>query len=230
MIVRAAETVGFRSVSPREYEYTSIIPLGPLSGNSSAAGGRFSRSVGKNARRTLRAGHAVRPIVGLEYVERMNALVRETMARSGADVPKLNLASIVTKSTRHPTVFRLVGLFRDGHQSPEALMAFRWCGYSGTYAEDLLAASTRLSDSEGRVPMMHAIMLDVLDWASYLGAEYFDFGGVVSPSSAAAAAVTSITKFKQQFGGEITRVGTDLTFVAAPVRSSIGNVMSRVFS
>jgi hypothetical protein len=156
----------------------------------------------------------------------MDWLLRETMARTGASIPHVDLPSIVSVTANHPDAFRLVGLFRNGDDAPESLMAFRWCGCSGVYADDLLAASTRWSDEEGQVPMMHAIMLDVFEWATALGARSFDFGGVVLPDVSASAGALSITKFKQQFGGEIAHVGVDLRFDAAPVRSALGRTIS----
>lgn len=89
-------------------------------------------------------------------------------------------------------------------------MAFRWCGRAGRYAYDLLAASTRMNEETGQIPMMPAIMLEMFRWARGLGATLFDFGGVVVDGDPRQDVVAGITRFKTQFGGEVTHVGSDL--------------------
>jgi hypothetical protein len=223
-IVDAAERQGFVQTLPREYEHTLLVPLNGSHGETP----RFHRSVLKNARKTLRAGHQVQPISDERFVARLDELLVETMTRGGGRTPSIRMQEVVRRTREYPKNFRLVGLFRDGVYSPSSLMAFRWCGCAGDYADDLLAASTRWSDADGQVPMMHAIMLDILAWAELQGASVFDFGGVVLPDDPRAARLATISRFKELFFGRIERVGVDLNYVASPFLSAIGQAISRV--
>jgi hypothetical protein len=218
-----AAAAGFRIDAPREYARTRIVAL---AGEKEIADA-FHRSVMKNVRKTSRAGHTVVAITDEQFVPRMRQLLVETMQRTGADVPEVNLEALVRAARDSPTLFRLSGLFRDGLQEPAHLMAFRWCGNAGRYAEDLLAASTRFEDAEGQVPMMHAIMLDVFAWARHVGATQFDFGGVATPDSPNFATVGSIARFKQLFGGNEYDVGVDLVYVVRPKLSALATALSR---
>ena len=225
-VVSAAERQGFTRAIPREYEHTLLVPLAVGLGETP----RFHRSVLKNARKTLRAGHQIQPINDESFVARLDQLLEETMARGGGRVPSISTREVVRRTQENPQSFRLVGLFRDGVYTPSALMAFRWCGCAGDYADDLLAASTRWSDSDGQVPMMHAIMLDIFAWAETQGATVFDFGGVVLPDDPRAARLASISRFKELFFGRIEMVGVDLNYASRPILSAIGHAISRVAS
>jgi hypothetical protein len=214
---------GYVITAPREYARTRIVSLSDEAARTSG----FHRSVMKNVRKTLRAGHTVAAITDERFVPRMRSLLVETMQRTSANVPEVDLDGLVRAARAYPGQFRVSGLFRDGVQEPAHLMAFRWCGSAGSYAEDLLAASTRFEDKEGQVPMMHAIMLDVFEWARDGGARQFDFGGVVTPDSPRYATVGSIARFKQLFGGNEHEVGLDLVYVSRPTLSWFASALSR---
>ena len=194
-------------VAPLEYEHTLVLPLPD---NADEASAQFHRTVFKNTRKLERAGHVIRPIVSQHYAERLAALYAETMSRTGARVDAPDMSAVIRSSAEQPDRYRLLGLYRLGVESPESLMAFRWCGRSGHYAYDLLAASTRLADESGQIPMMPSIMLSMFDWATESGATHFDFGGVVLDGDPREAAVAGISRFKMQFGGTVIRVGNDL--------------------
>ncbi len=204
---REARNQGYSVVAPLEYENTLVLPLPETSYGASA---QFHRTVFKNTRKLERAGHVVRPIVSLHYAERLAVLYAETMSRTGARVEVPDMVAVIRSSAEQPERYRLLGLYRLGVENPESLMAFRWCGRAGRYAYDLLAASTRLVDESGQIPMMPAIMLSMFDWASESGATHFDFGGVVLDGDPRGAAVAGISRFKMQFGGTVSRVGNDL--------------------
>lgn len=204
---REAKSMGFSIVPPLEYEHTLVVPI---PANAEQAMTQFHRSVFKNSRKVERAGHAIRPITDQRYSDRLASLYAETMNRTGGQVDIPDMLSVIRSAAAQPEHYRLLGLFRQGVENPESLMAFRWCGCAGSYAYDLLAASTRLVDDSGQIPMMPAIMLGMFDWAGALGAKHFDFGGVVLDGDPRGNAVAGITRFKMQFGGNVSRVGTDL--------------------
>lgn len=225
-IEAVARDHGFsRLATTREYSRTLLVDL---SGGADAVEGRIHRMVLKNVRRTERAGHVVLPIIDERFAPRMAALLQETMGRTGARAQPHDWRRIIRTSREHPDSHRLVGLFRGGEQTPEALMAYRWCGCSGDFADDLLAASTRQDSSYGKVPMMPAIMLDVLRWAADRGASWFDFGGVVEPDDPRYGKLGSITEFKRLFGSDVRTVGMDLIYEPRPFLSGVSRTISRL--
>ncbi len=204
---RQAQKQKYYVVPPLEYEHTLVVPL-PETADQALT--QFHRSVFKNTRKLERAGHVIRPITDQRYSDRLAALYAETMSRTGARVDMPDMAAVIRSAAQRPDRYRLLGLFRLGVETPETLMAFRWCGRAGCYAYDLLAASTRMFDECGQIPMMPAIMLDMFEWAREFGATHFDFGGVVLDGDPRRNAVVGITRFKMQFDGNAVRVGSDL--------------------
>lgn len=204
---REAKNQGYSVVPPLEYEHTLVVAL-PETANLALT--QFHRSVFKNTRKLERSGHVLRPITDQRFAERLSVLYEETMSRTGARFDAPDMAAVIRSAAEQADRYRLLGLFRDGVENSECLMAFRWCGRAGLYAYDLLAASTRLVDERGQIPMMPAIMLEMFDWARAMGATHFDFGGVVLEGDPRGNTVAGITRFKMQFGGEVTRVGSDL--------------------
>lgn len=203
----AGEALGFRVAPPLEYAHTLLLAL-PDTPEQAAA--QFHRSVFKNARKLDRAGHVLRSIDDTRYASRLSELYAETMSRSGAHFIAPDMAAVLRCTAAQPQRYRIVGLFRNGVVDPENLLAFRWCGCAGRYAYDLLAASTRLSDENGQIPMMPSIVLDLLTWARKQGAREFDFGGVVLQGDPRSAQVAGVSRFKMQFGERVIRVGSDL--------------------
>ncbi len=204
-----AKALGYSVVPPLEYAHTLLVPLSPSSSGDSQD---FHRSIYKNARKIERAGHVLRSIGDQRYAMRMADLYEETMRRTNAQITPPDMRAVLRSAEEHPRRYRVVALFRDASDDPEELLAFRWCGRSGQYAYDLLAASTRLVEDGGQVPMMPAIMLNMFEWAHSQGATAFDFGGVLIGDELHSSPVAGITRFKRQFGGRILRVGSDLIF------------------
>lgn len=216
-VAEAAAAYGFHAEpAPREYARTLLVNL---QGGENAMTGRFHRMVMKNVRRSERAGHVVAPITDARYAPRMQALLAETMARTGARAQSYDWEGIIRAARDHPGTYRVAGLFVSDDRTPDSLVAYRWCSCSGAVADDLLAASSRLSGPTGSVPMMPAIMLDVLRWAAAQGADWFDFGGIVEPDDPRYATLGSITEFKRLFASEVRTVGGDFVYEARPLLS-----------
>ncbi len=224
--IATARQLGFRlETSPREYRHTLILPL---DGGADAYRRNFHRMLFKNARKVERAGLCVRSFDDEALAPRLDALTDETMRRTGANAMRVNWIQRIRATAAHPNVYRLTGLFES--TAPDArLLAFRWNGVAGNYADDLAAASTRAVDpTHGNIPMMPAILLDALEWARASGAQWFDFGGIVLPDSPSYEQQHSITEFKLLFGGTIAEVGADLTFEPRPWLSSLAHRVSRL--
>lgn len=224
--IAAARHLGFRlEPSPREYRHTLIVPL---EGEPEDYRRSFHRMLFKNARKVERAGLFVRAFDDEALAPRLDALTDETMRRTGASAMRVNWIQRIRATAAHPNVYRLTGLFESA--APDArLLAFRWNGVAGEYADDLAAASTRSIDPTfGNIPMMPAILLDALEWARVSGAKWFDFGGIVLPDSPSYQQQHSITEFKLLFGGSIAEVGADLTFEPRPWLSSLAYRLSRL--
>jgi hypothetical protein len=218
-VAEAAAACGFHAEpQPREYARTLLVDL---RGGDDAMTGRFHRMVMKNVRRSERAGHVVAPITDVRYAPRMQALLAETMSRTGAQAQRYDWDGIIRAAREHPGTYRVAGLFMGSDRAPDSLVAYRWCACSGTVADDLLAASSRLSGPTGSVPMMPAIMLDVLRWAAGRGADWFDFGGIVEPDDPRYGTLGSITEFKRLFGSDVRTVGADFVYEARPLLSRV---------
>ncbi|MBL0937506.1 MAG: hypothetical protein IBJ03_01345 [Gemmatimonadaceae bacterium] len=224
LICGRAIQLGYWSQSPLEYEFTLISPI-PYSVEDGAR--QFHRSVLKNVRKSVNAGHIVRALTDPRYAERMGTLYNETMERTGAELCAVDMKEVLRSAKNFPESFRVSGLFQRGEGEPESLMAFRWCGVSGQFGYDLLAASTRVEEAGGSIPMMPSIILDVFSWAHSLGARQFDFGGVVHENHPQYSVVGGISRFKLQFGGVVERVGCDLVFEPRPWLAQLTGLLSR---
>lgn len=222
----SATHLGFEKLPvPREYERTLVVDL---TGSEEEFTGRFHRMVMKNVRKTEREGHCVLPVTDPRYARRMQQLADETMGRTGAQADDISWTSIVEAARENPDVFRVSGLFLGGDRSPEALVAFRWCGRAGAGADDLMAASTRRQGPTGGVPMMPAVLLETFRWARSHGARWFDFGGVVTEDDPRYAQLGSIAEFKGLFSRDMRRVGADFRFVPHPLLSRVAAGLSGV--
>src|SRR5262249_45901427 len=138
------------------------------------------RSFQASARRNIRA-MAKHPVCILPIEEdacasRMDALLRETLARTGGTSHARDLHGLIELSRSAPSTSRLVGLFRTDQTGPNALLAFARACAHGDHAHYDLAASTRETDL--KIPLAYALCWDLIVWARQGGASWFDFGGV----------------------------------------------------
>lgn len=218
-----AEALGFRRPPhPRAYDHTVLLDLAPteaeLFASFHATARRHIRAVDKNP-------VCVRAIEDAGLAGRLDALLRETMARTGGEPEPHDWGAILEASRREPRASRLVGLFRTDCDGPEALLAFAWGQNHGDSVEYATAASTR--DTTLKVPMVYALAWDLIRWAREAGAAHFDFGGI-SPGTHGDAGdrLGGISDFKRYFTQQEARVGDEWVFEPAPVRAALARAVS----
>ena len=218
-----AAALGFRrSPHPRCYDTTVLLDLRPseaeLLASFHATARRHIRAVDKNP-------VAVRAIDDVTLSGRLDALLAETMARTGGRPEAHDWDSIIRLSQREPNASRLVGLFRTDREGPESLLAFAWGQNHGDAVEYATAASTR--DTDLKLPMVYALAWELIRWAKAAGAEYFDFGGI-SPGTHADGGdrLGGISDFKRYFTQREARVGDEWILEPAPVRAALARAVS----
>ncbi len=222
-LANAARRVGFRMRRRcRCYSHTVAIEL---RAPETEIFGSLHRMARRNVAAIQKLPVAVRVIEDPIYAPRMADLVQESMARTGGRAARTDWLRVVDFSRRHPTVARLVGLFRTDADGPDALLAFRLAYLHGDHAQDAAAASSR--GKVLKVPMAYALVWDILRWAKQEGALWFDFGGVTPGTHGDDAdPLGGISDFKRYFGGQTVRVGEDWVLEPRPLRAALAGTIS----
>lgn len=212
VLCEAARALGFvREPSFRMYSNTLVVNLDP---DVHSLDHSIDRGARRNAKKMEDLGHRVRAIMDERLAPRLDALVRETMQRSSGPQLEHDWERLIAYSREHPRHSRIAGMFLNGREDPESLVAFRWCGNHGPYVEDLVAASTRLKPP---LPLMHAVAWDMLHWGHEVGAKWFDFGGIPSPDTPPDSPLHGIAAFKRMFSKQETRIREQMVMVTSPV-------------
>ncbi len=183
------------------------------------------RSARRNIRIAERRPVTVRPISDPALAPRMEALVAETMARTGGRPQTVDWPSIIKFSVRHPSLSKIVGLFRTDGTSSDNLLAFAWgCGHTD-HAQYATAASTRVLDL--RAALGYAPAWELILWAKRNGGQWFDFGGVTSGhTDDPDDPLGGISDFKRYFSKEVIRVGEEWILEPHPLRAFAANTVS----
>jgi hypothetical protein len=202
---RQLSSLGFRrSESPRSYEQTLALDLrrdeAALLAGMHATARRHIRAVAKHP-------VEVRAIEDPAWADRIDALLRESMSRTGGAAVRHDWSARIEFSRRFPDLSRIVGLFRTDVASAESLLAFAWGCNHGEYAHYDAAGATRSSGL--RLPMAYALMWDLIVWARR-SARWFDLGGVTPGHlNDGEDALGGISDFKRFFTREVVEVGTE---------------------
>lgn len=215
---------GFAPVAPASYTRTIAVDLA-LDDDARLA------ALGYSTRRKVRAPekHPVRlaPVDDVAHAPRLDALLAETMARTGGTPVPHDWPAILALSAAHPHLSRIVGLFRTDVAGPEALLAYAWGCHHGDHASYETAASTRATDL--RLPMGYSLAWDLMSWARRHGATWFDFGGITDGSARRddADALGGISDFKRAFSECVIEVGAEWLYEPRPARSALARAISR---
>jgi hypothetical protein len=194
-----------RADTPRNWTQTLALDLGPREDQLIA-------SFSELARRGIRAVHKhpveVRTVDDPALGDRLDALMQETFARTGAPrETRWDWAGVIELSRRASDASRLVGLFRTDRDGPDALLGFAWGWWNGQSVSYWAGASTRPKDL--RVHIVHPLFWDLILWAKRGGATWFDLGGVTAGTAASGDPVGGISDFKRLFSKETTDVAED---------------------
>lgn len=219
-----ARAAGFEPAStPRCYGRTLMIPL-------DGAEERLLQGFHATARRHIRAAErhpvAVRPIADPALAPRLDALLAETLARTGGTPEPHDWPAIIRFSAASPAASRLVGLFRTDQDGPEALLAYAWGCHHGDHAHYSTAASTRPADL--KLPMAYVLAWDLIRWARASGARDWDFGGITTGSHGDADPLGGISDFKRYFGGVVAEVGAEWVYHPRPWASRLAALAPRI--
>lgn len=176
-----------------------------------------------NTRRHVRAINkrpvALRLIEDAALAPRMDALIAETLQRTGGAYEPEDWRWKIELSRSAPEQSRLIGLFHTEIQGPESLLAFAWGCCHGEYAHYDAAGSTRRTDL--KMSFAYALMWDLMCWARHNGARWFDFGGITEGHRDSDDPVGGISDFKRHFGSTVQQVGERWTLEPSPIRSGL---------
>jgi hypothetical protein len=217
-------SLGFaRTRRPRQYRHTLVIPL---TGTEDDLLASFSTTTRRELRQWERRPVEMRTITEVRYIDRLNALSRETFARTGGAWRPRTWADRIAVSTALPGRSRLIGLFREGRSDDEALLAYAWGCAHGEYAQYDDAGSTRVDDI--RVSMMYPLMWDLIRWAKANGCTWFDMGGVATSRRPDGDPRAGIAEFKRRFSKELVPVGMEWEFEPHPLRAGVARILRRL--
>lgn len=214
---RQLATLGFRrSERTRMYRNTVIVDL---AAPEDVVFARLHRSARRNVRLPQRTGLEVRQVADVGFAPRIDALIRESFARTGGHYSPEDWSSILTVSAQSPTLSRVSGLFRTDIDGPDALLAFEWSCMNGDHVQSIAAGSTKQPPAKG--PLAYCLVWDIMRWGRECGARYMDLGGVAAEAGGASGPLSGITEFKRSFGGTEVEVGEEWFLEPRPASAVI---------
>lgn len=216
----------FRSAAkPRTYRDTVFVDLAPDESEILAS---LRRSTRRNIRQIAAQPFQVRTIARPAPVGRMQALVEESLARTGGRAQREDWEALAALSDGRPDLSRIAGLFRTDVRGPEALLAFAWGLNHRDYAENPATGMTRLPGS--RTPLTYALIWDLIRWAKRAGARWFDLGGVTRGRRSEGDPLGGISDFKRGFSSTVVAVGEEWILEPNPLRGQLAAALSSASS
>lgn len=225
-IASALRTAGFyRKDQVRTYERTLAIDL---QRGDEALLASFSPRARREIRRAEHFPLSVITVKEEALIPQLEALHRETYARTGGRAPTQPWARIIAASRDAPERMRIFGVMLAEEQATR-LVAFARVLRHGTFAVYDTAGSTRLA--ERRIPLMYPVIWELLRWARDTGTIWFDFGGVTGGTSESENdPVGGISEFKRNFGGDELVIGEEWHFDTAPLRQRLVRSVDRMLA
>lgn len=220
-VARLSESCAAAGLAPAPepwgYQHTLMIDLARSEEDILAS---FSRSGRRNIREIVKYGIQVEPITESRFCARIDAMLGETMARTGGHYVPQDWERRLELARTTPSVARLAGAYLGDDREPDSLLAFA-LGYAhGPIAEYSDAASIRLTGS--RAPLAYALIWDLVRWARAAGASRFDLGGVTfGTHTDGADPLGGISDFKRSFTEDVRRVGAEMIFNAPTLRGTV---------
>jgi hypothetical protein len=221
-----AEAHGFvRLPEVTSYEYTLMTELGGRDNATHLAS--LSQGVRQNIRALARYPVELRLIQDESHSPRMNVLMRETLARTGASHQERDYGSTIRLAVMEPGLVRLVGLYRtDGVEGGDALIAFALGLNNVDHVAYDIGASARVPDFKN-VSLGYPLLWDLISWARDTGAVWFDYGGVPAHDSEGEARLGRISDFKRRFEKNMVRVSDEWGLTPHPARAAAARFVSQ---
>ena len=214
---------GLRRLSTvRNYGQTLVVDLRPTEEEILAG---FSSKTRRDLRASQKLPIRVEPITDLRHAQRMNALLEETLGRTGGVFRPIDWEPRIALSVAEPERAHLVGLFAPVESGAEELLAFAWAGAHGDHAHYDTAASTRAGGY--KVPLAYPLMWDLIRWAKRTGARHFDLGGVSDGTRESGDPLGGISDFKRWFSKEQVVIADEWRLDPRPVRGALAQLISR---
>jgi hypothetical protein len=208
---------------PTHYGYTLVTELGGRDNASHLAS--LSQGVRQNIRAVAKYPVELRPIRDAADAPRMNALMRETLGRTGATHVERDYAPVIAFANAEPGLSRLVGLYRTDGPRQDALIAFAWGLNNVDHVAYDMGASARVPEFKS-LSLGYPLLWDLIAWARDLGAGWFDYGGVPA-DDADAAHLERISDFKRRFERQAVRVAEEWVLTPHRARAAIATAVSR---
>lgn len=214
---------GFRRLeASRAYTHTLTLPLDGdeerIFAGLHATARRHVRALGKG-----KFPLALREIDDPALGDRMNALLEETMARTGGTYHPVDWPAVLATTRANPGLSRVVGLFRTDVEGDAALLAYTWGRHHGDHAEYHVGASTR--DPAIRTPLAYPLMWELITWARRTGARWFDLGGVTAGGGD--DPLGGISDFKRYFSERVEEVGEEWELEPHAARAALARAIGR---
>lgn len=222
LLRRALVSLGFRQVrAERIPARTLVLDLTPSEEEIFAT---FGKSTRYEVRKAAKLGLELFPLTDPVYSARMNMLLAETFARTGAWASGNDWGPIMAVSRELPHRSRLVGVFHGPGRTPEKLLAYAWSIHHGERAVYHTSASARTP--EVRIPLLYLAIWDLITWAKREGAKWFDLGGVTLGSRNSDDALGRISDFKRRFSQEEIALGEEWIYEPSVFRASVAYLAS----
>lgn len=187
----------------------------------------MSQGVRQNIRALAKYPVELRPVRDERDSPRMNELMRETLARTGAVHADCDYGPIIRLANAQPTLARLMGLYRaDNPEAGTSLIAFALGLNNGDHVAYDIGASARVPEFKS-LSLGYPLLWDLVTWARDNGASWFDYGGVPKAESEGEEKLAKISDFKRRFEKTEAHVADEWVFVPRRVRSALANAISR---
>lgn len=206
------------------YEYTLMTDLGGRDNPTHLAS--LSQGVRQNIRALTKYPVELRPVRDETDSPRMNALMRETLTRTGARHVERDYRSTIRLAMAEPSIVRLVGLYRtDGIEGSDALIAFALGLNNIDHVAYDIGASARVPEFKN-VSLGYPLLWDLISWGRDAGAAWFDYGGVPAHDSEGTARLGRISDFKRRFEKNMVRVSDEWALTPHPVQAAAARLVS----
>jgi FemAB family len=217
--------LGFHHLpEPRSYTQTISVDLLPSEEEIFA---QFSAKTRRDIRAISKHPVEVSPITDVMLSERMDAMERFTLQRTGGQLMARDWRAIIAFCSRHPDLARVVGLFQAGSRNEESLLAYACALHHTDHVQYYASASVR--DEKVKIPMAYGLIWDLIGWAKRHGAKWFDMGGV-TPGKLGDDddPLGGISDFKRFFSKTLVNVGDEWEWEPHPARAKLAHAIGDV--